>query len=856
MALTPWFCGLICLIFCSYVYSDAVPQKNHQNDISLLSRKIVLFDIAPQSLKSGLVEFGLQADVNIIVPAPLVSKMRSNDLSGRYRIKRGLELLLAGTGLLVNIEDASNTVILSEGNGGRFSSIVDEEYVDSEVREVEDVIIVSARHKKESIIDVPISLMLRTEEELDRGGIRDITQLGSSVVNVSLSVVRATNSTLATYIRGVGQGDPLVGFESGVGIYIDDVYLSRPQGAVLDIYDVERVEILRGPQGTLYGRNTVGGAVKYVTKALPDEAFFKAKAFAGSYNQKDFILSGAIPLLENSLRFGVSAGSLKRDGYGRNFTTGKDNYDKDIAVGRLVTEYQPREDFFLRVVGSRTVDNSNPRTGYRYRLREGEEPLNNVYNTYAGNSQGLHPIDDSYLVGSGVSSFLEWDISDHYSLESITAYRQGDSQSPIDFDGSAEAVLNSEVLYKNKQATQEFRLKFEYDNFWGLAGLYYLESTALNAFDLETDGATETIEPGIGSFTFVDLDVESEAAFFSVNFGLFSSLKFSAGARYTFDYRKVEIVHDQFEYPQTDVFISPYFGGDGESIVDLVFDDNGKEVTPRFNGSRNDKQYSPRVSISWQPTDLFHLYAQYSTGFKAGSFDPRGDFSLEESRKGFSPEIIKTNEVGLKSILLEDHLHVNMAIFYSKYLDMQVPGTIFLDRNGDGESDTFVGLLTNAGRATIKGMELESSAKLNDSVYVDFSYGYISAKFNTYMFAGFNIADYRVFPNTPETTTSFGLRIQEELWSGDISAGFMLNYQSSVHFFITENGALDQSGYTLVDASMVWDSYDERWQIGLYGKNLSDKRYRTGGYDFDPLAGTAFYGDPRTFSFSVSRRFE
>ncbi len=857
MAFTPRFCGLICLIFCSYVYSDAPLQKNHQNDISLLSRKIVLFDIAPQSLKSGLVEFGLQADVNIIVPAPLVSELSSSGISGRYRLRRGLELLIAGTGLVVQVEDASKTVIITTGKGRGPRDLVDTESRSSDVGDAEEVVVVSARHRNESIIDVPISLTVKSEEDLDREAIRDIAELGPSLVNVSLSVVRATNSTLATYIRGVGQSDPLVGFESGVGIYIDDVYLSRPQGAVLDIYDVERVEILRGPQGTLYGRNTLGGAVKYVTKSLPDTVFFKVKGFAGSYRQKDLIVSGAMPLLDSTLKVGASAGSLKRDGFGRNLNTGEGNYNKDTSVGRVVVEYLPADDIFLRIVGSRTVDNSNPRTGHRYILSEGEEPLNNVYDTYAGNSQGPHPIDDSYLVASGLSSFFDWNINDYYSLESITSYRRDNSQSPIDFDALNEAVLDSWVQYENKQLTQEFRLQLEHDNFWGLVGLYYLESAALSAFDVESDGTEATGEFNLSTFSLADLDVESKAVFFSINFDFLSSLKFSLGARYTFDYRRVEIVHDEFEVLRADTFVSPYFGGDVESTVDFVFDDNGNEVVPRFNGTRKDKQYTPRVSVSWQPADSFHVYAQYSTGFKAGSFDPRGEYSLEEPRKGFSPETIETYEIGLKVDLLEDRLHANIATFYSDYFDIQIPGTFFLDRDGDGEFDAIAGAITNAGRATIKGAEFELAAKLNDNFYVDFSFGHISAKYDEFMFGGVNIASDRVFPKTPETTTSFGLRIQEELWAGEISVGVRFNYQSATHAFVEKNSALDQSGYTLVDMSIVWDSYDERWQVGLYGKNLADKRYRVAGYNFAGLGvGTAFYGDPRTFSFSVSRRFE
>ncbi len=846
--------ALVFLSFCGYSSADS---PTHQPDISSLSKKIIHFDIPPQSLKSGLVEFGLQADVNIIVPAQLVTEQRASGVSGRYRLKRGLELLLNGTGLVLSIEDASKTAIITERAGDGLSTEVEMESIAAHVREVEDVIVVSARHKEESIIDVPISLSVKTEEDLDRDAIRDIVQLGPSLVNVSLSVVRATNSSLAAYIRGVGQVDPLVGFESGVGIYVDDVYLSRPQGAVLDIYDVERVEILRGPQGTLYGRNTVGGAVKYVTKALPNEAFTKVKAFTGSYGQKDLIVSGAIPLLDSSLKLGVSAGYLNREGFGKNLNTGEDNYNKEVVVGRLVAEYFPRDDVFLRVVGSRTVDDSNPRSGHRHILDEGEEPLSNVYDTYAGNSLGAHPVDDSQLIATDLSSFLDWNINQHYSLESITAYREDESQSPIDFDSLDEAILNSAVMYKNKQMTQEFRLKFEHDHFWGLVGLYYLEASAFNAYDTEIDGSVETGELNSALFTLGDLDVESEAIFFSLNFDVFSSLTMSLGARYTVDSRRVEIIQDEFEVPRTDTFVSPFFGGEVESIVTPIFDDNGNEVVPHFKGARRDTKFTPRLSVSWKPTDSLHLYSQYSTGFRSGSFDPRGDYSEEAVRSGFMPEFIETYELGLKTVSHQERVRASITLFYSDYSDIQIPGALMVDQNGDGVLDGFVGAVTNTASATIKGAEFEIFVNLQEGLYLDFGYGYMSAKFDTFLVgAGINIADYRFFSYAPETTTSLGLRAEMEVWGGEFSVGFLLNYQSAIHIFAAES-TLDQSGYTLVDASVAWSSYDERWQLGLSGKNLSDKRYRIGGYNF-PAAGvgTAFYGDPRTFSLSVSRRFE
>ncbi|MFT6542369.1 MAG: iron complex outermembrane receptor protein, partial [Maricaulis maris] len=187
---------------------------------------------------------------------------------------------------------------------------------DNGASEGRDVITVTARRREETLQDVPLSVTAMTGEDLERMGALDIVAIADTTPNITLEVSRGTNSTLSAFIRGVGQQDPVAGFEAGVGIYVDDVYLNRPQGAVLDIYDVDRIEVLRGPQGTLYGRNTIGGAVKYVTRRIDaDEPTLSARLGFGSYGQLDTVLSGSAPL-SDTFRVGGTLGRFTRDGYG------------------------------------------------------------------------------------------------------------------------------------------------------------------------------------------------------------------------------------------------------------------------------------------------------------------------------------------------------------------------------------------------------------------------------------------------------------------------------------------------------------------------------------------------------------
>ncbi|CAN0259206.1 unnamed protein product, partial [Chrysoparadoxa australica] len=209
---------------------------------------------------------------------------------------------------------------------------------------IRDVVTVTARRREETLTDVPVSVTAFSGEQLDALGAQDITAVGQVTPNVTLEVSRGTNTTLSAFIRGVGQQDPVAGFESGVGLYLDDVYLNRPQASVLDIYDVERIEVLRGPQGTLYGRNTIGGAVKYVTRGLSDEPTASVRVNVGSYNQLDVIASASTPLTD-TVRVGGAVARLSREGYGDNLYNGIDNYNKSVWAGRVSAEFDLTENF-------------------------------------------------------------------------------------------------------------------------------------------------------------------------------------------------------------------------------------------------------------------------------------------------------------------------------------------------------------------------------------------------------------------------------------------------------------------------------------------------------------------------------
>ena len=410
----------------------------------------------------------------------------------------------------------------------------------------EGMIVVTARRREERQIDVPIAVTSISGEQLAQRGALDITDVAQAVPNVTLEASRGTNSTLSAFIRGVGQQDPVSGFEQGVGIYLDDVYLNRPQAAVLDIYDVERIEVLRGPQGTLYGRNTIGGAVKYVTKQLPQEFSLKARATYGTYNQMEGVVTASAPI-SDIVRVGGSVARLTRDGFGENLTTGLDNYDKDIWAGRASLELGGYgEPALIRITGDYTKDKSSPRGGTRLiaGLATGIPVLDDVYDTRGALND---PIQDIEAYGLAMNVSLE--LGNSITLRSISAWRKDDTATPIDFDAIPIVDLDVPGIYSNEQISQEFQLL--YDNggpLQGLVGFYYLDAKADTIFDTRLYTTLSAILPQLTGSTEARVDTETYAIFADFSFDFSEQLSLSLGGRYTWDERNADILEAQLYF--------------------------------------------------------------------------------------------------------------------------------------------------------------------------------------------------------------------------------------------------------------------------------------------------------------------
>jgi iron complex outermembrane receptor protein len=702
---------------------------------------------------------------------------------------------------------------------------------------------VTARRREESLQDVPLAVTALSGESLEAAGALDLTYLSQEVPNVTLENSRATNSTLTAFIRGVGQQDPVAGFEQGVGIYLDDVYLNRPQAAILDVYDVERIEVLRGPQGTLYGRNTIGGAVKYVTRRLDaDEPTLTARLAVGSDSQVDATLGGSIPL-SDSFRVGATVARFNRDGFGKNLTTGDDNYDKDVLAFRASLEWEPADGLLVRLSGDYTDDDSAPRQGYRLLPTvSAAQPalLAGRFDTLAGSTLTM-PLKKNTVIAQGGQLNVEWSPGDHWTVKSITAYREDESESPIDFDSTAARSFDAPVVYTNEQASQEFQLLYSGDRLDVVAGAYYLDANAYNKFDVVFNTVTQ--------LTVGDVDTKTWAVFGEATWDLAERWSVTIGGRYTEDERRSRVVRQNFLGVN-----SPLFGNATAISITAPVVVNGVQVVPEFRGSRTDTDFTPRAILAWKPADTLNLYLSYSEGFKGGGFDPRGNFANADVRAGFLPETVDSYEFGAKGSFLDGRATVNAAVFLADYKDVQIPGSIVLP----GPPVSFVGTVTNAGAAEMKGIELESALRLGNGFSGRLAVGYIDAKYTEFFVNGVNVASQRDVQNTPEWTGNASLSYGLPLAGGALDFTASASYRGDTQQFEFAIPLLDQAAYWLYDASVTWKSDDGRWLFGLHGRNLSDERYVTSGYNF-PGAATdnsvlAFYGNPRTVSLTATWR--
>ncbi|WP_082563356.1 TonB-dependent receptor [Pseudoxanthomonas sp. Root65] len=699
-----------------------------------------------------------------------------------------------------------------------------------------DSVKVTARKREETLQDVPVAVTAFTPETLDKLNIKDLGDLDAQVPNLTVYAARGSTSTVTAYIRGVGQADPLWGVDPGVGIYLDDVYIARPQGALLDVFDVERIEVLRGPQGTLYGKNTIGGAIKYISRGLPQETTGFASVTVGNYNQLDVkaALGGEIGGKDSGLRGRVSVASMNRDGFGTNTFTGQEVSDKEINAVRMQLGAYSQDDFDVQIA----FDYMDDQSGVRGAKMLAPNPLAPTYpptdDRYDIRS-GMKNINDTEMKGASVTA--NWRPSENWAFKYVAAKRESDTETNIDFDTTPRPLVDVRAFYSDSQVSQEFQANYDGGGrARGVMGLYWFNGDAggqvLNYFwnPLLATGLTN---PLFGDTQGV-VNTKSIALYADWTFDLTDRLKLDVGARYT-DEDKHAVALNRF-YTSTQY-------------------DTSWGTAANFDKTVNFKNVSPKVSLDYQVTPDIMIYGLASRGFKSGGYNIRANTTaVPRSGEPFDDEQVDSFEIGSKMSFLDQRMFLNLSAFHNKYEDIQL--SVFTSYTLPNGSQSFFGDFTNAGKGTVNGVEVEYQFLPTANWLISGNLAWLDAKYDEFISSGVNIADTQYFTNAPEFSGALNVEYRTDLASGgNLSARVGYSYQSEVWPTTDLSPVIKQEGYGLVNAGVIW-KVNDAWSLSLQGTNLADEEYRTTGYNIAAYGVlTGFYGPPRQYSLTARYDF-
>jgi iron complex outermembrane receptor protein len=765
-------------------------------------------------------------------------------------------------------------------------------------------VVVTAQFREEKLQETPIAITAFTAENLEIRGISNVTDLDQFTPNTVIQPLGAGwGATLAAFIRGVGLGDNILSFEPGVPIYVDDVYMGRPQGAIFDLLDLERVEVLRGPQGTLFGKNAVGGTVRLISRKPRGDGSGSASLTYGSFNRLDARASFDTSLVADRVFARFSFSSKKADGYFKVLDYECVNGANSLGDGgeggpfgsvKLGTQVGPGSDCVVDTLGNENVQSA--RAAFRFLINDAAE-FNLIGDVTSQRQKGpadkytiidgtggffnagwnaaiAEPTfgdgigyDDRFITDSmytnysrygdpfdnrsfpnindlqhwGVSGTLEWKLGDNVNLKTVTAYRSFWNKFGRDSDGSPLPIDGTYDDNRHRQFTQEIQLTGTAGQLDWATGAFYYDAHDSNR------GYSYLYNPFIPPADALDVqDTKNWAIFAQGTWHANDQLSVTAGARYTDDQKDAVIRRALYNGTPT---INDFFVPASATNTDFT------------------------LSTDYKWTETFMTYVKYATGFKGGGFSPRPGSAAQTAP--FGPEKLRTFELGAKSELFDRRMRLNGAFYASKYLDQQTfvqqcdPGTGPGLVVGPGTTvpcnnwfRTF-----NGGKSRIWGIEGEMQAEPVNHLLLEASFGYVNSKVTdnegSSLIEGTDCGGERCLaPRTPKLSGAVGVQYSFEAAGGRLTPRLDMTYQSKI-YFVTNNGCPaacgtgDQAALTLLNGRVTWASPDSDWEVALYGRNLTDKAYFNG-----KLSLVSFFGReqgnvaaPREFGLTVKRSF-
>lgn len=695
-------------------------------------------------------------------------------------------------------------------------------------------IVVTATKRAEKLQDIPISIAAIGGDMLAQSRVTQADELVTKIPNLQLTSTVGDNTPIFA-LRGVSMSDYSLNQASPVATYYDEVYKGNFALLGVAMYDLERVEVLRGPQGTLYGKNTTGGAVNLISRtAKLGASDGYVNVGYGNYNRFD--ASGAKNFaINDTMAARVAFTYAKADGWFKNVVPGK----KDLAG---VDEWGVRASLLWE-----------PSDGMKWVLRlstSQQSPTN--YGIYAEpadvNRAGLRQREIASNIDSdrkartnSVALTGTMDIGSGLTLTSITSYDKGTLDFFEDTDGQAIQLLEIPYYDKASQVAQDLRITSDWDGAFNfILGGYFNRESVFNRSALQI--GTDIDSDGLPGVTDADCAIglplgcilqnefsqkkKSFAVYSDASYKLTDALTLRGGLRFT---------DDQGE--QTG-FRSDALGPNRVLVATLI---------PPSSVSYKKTNVSGKIGLDYKLADDRLLYLNFSRGYRANSFNAQAFFDPGELSVA-KPETVDAGEIGLKTQWVDRRVTLNAAAFVYKYKNQQ-----FLNI----DQDTAAQLLVNLSESRITGAELELTARASDAITLRAGLGLLDAKVKKGIVSGVDVKDHSL-SNAPKMTFNGG--IDADVWqdtAGSLSAHVDLAYSSSQYFEVINVPRLQQGSYTLLNAHLDWESADGKWTAAVWGKNLADKFYHTSRVDL--LAGFGFdynhIGAPRTFGISAGMKF-
>jgi len=729
-------------------------------------------------------------------------------------------------------------------------------------------IIVTAQRRQERLQDAPLSVTALSSAALESRGVTNLNDVGKFAPNLELHQTNRPaggGSAYAAYIRGVGTGDFQFPTDPGVGLYVDDVYIARAVGGLLSLEDIARVEVLKGPQGTLYGRNTIGGAINVVTTdpATNGDTTGLVKMRLGSYGRMDAAAVINTTLVEDVLGMKFSAAYISSDGYGKRLL----DQQRYGSEGRLILrggiKWNIGENADLRINADYTRQRQLPPSGYLIGFVPSGSTVAKIdrYNQYAApylnaslglpassvydarwESESPYRIyslqnqrDDSDI--GGVSAVLNWHLSDTVSVKSITAWRKLKAIIEVDGDQTPYPIQQSLTTQKQNQFSQELQLGGTAldDRLNFLVGAYFFRekgsSTLLTrSYEgiyeaLIAQGLTPTAADAGNTFTTFGMTAKSYAVFTQETLKLTDTLSITAGARFN---------HDRKFYSTS-----------------VMRPQNGVIVVPYSTAVASWDSFTPKLGIDWKPMRDVLLYASYSKGFKSGGFGASTVAAAPTPR--YDPEKLTSYEVGAKTSWFNRRLVFNLAGFYSEYRNIQL--TV---QSVDPLTNANLRTTRNAGGSDIKGFEAELTAVPVRGLSFNVGAGYVDARFDSLtseaLASGFTLNS-RV-PQIPDWSVNAGAQYEIETGVGTWTVRGDLSYKGSQYLTAADPTSY-QKAYTLYGARISYvPSWADNIELSVDGQNLTNANY---AFYKSTLAPTGEYvaipGAPRTITGTLKFTF-